>query len=422
MFTNCRIFQPPTSCRNQLFVLNKFGSCQYFLLCYKYWWGLGYHGTEGSTCARNFIRMLRIGIRNQLVVNCISKSNCVLMGRLHQSTVTNGSALTSFLMKFSVFIFLILPTCVMKIYNAVFEQLMVNLGPSTKFFTSGQFLAEELCAKLVGSSVWRLNDGADDTLLFAHAFSHATKVFIGVLLKIFSPVVIQEYGTFVLVGIFIPVSFYRLLCLACPVHDVQIRCRDPATATGNTYEIIQADIKAHSLVISVAYTWLMKVIEQWEHEEWGSFKLTQLVDEAVRAVQVKRAALLIEDCGARVVGHTWYLTHSATLVFSLLSTATLINGDCGKYSVSRLHKYLACNKFSTSAELISTTASSSIRIGSYIRETVTDVCHFVHLPAQIQDPLVINSTSLRTRMFSMRVECCIPVYERGCPYHVTVSL
>lgn len=61
-------------------------------------------------------------------------------------------------------------------------------------------------------------------------------------------------------------------------------------------------------MISVAYTWLMKfcqwtkflmngmgikdllvglniqVIEQWGHEEWGSFKLTQLFDEAVRAV------------------------------------------------------------------------------------------------------------------------------------------
>lgn len=64
-----------------------------------------------------------------------------LMGRFPQFAVTNGSAPISFIMKFSVSIFLILPTCVVMMYPEVFEQLKVHFRLTTKCLTIGKFWA-----------------------------------------------------------------------------------------------------------------------------------------------------------------------------------------------------------------------------------------------------------------------------------------
>lgn len=71
------------------------------------------------------------GIGNQIVTNCVAKLNYVLVRRLNQYEVTMGSAPISFLMKFYVSIFLMLPTCVAMMSTEVCEKLKVQFGLAT---------------------------------------------------------------------------------------------------------------------------------------------------------------------------------------------------------------------------------------------------------------------------------------------------
>ncbi|XP_026405335.1 uncharacterized protein LOC113300329 [Papaver somniferum] len=175
-------------------------------------------------------------IRHQISTNFIAKLICVLLERINQFESAIGYATISSFQQLSALTFLVMPTGVMKLYTEVFELLTVELGLTTKYFTSDQFLAD-LCDNLVGSLVWQQNYGNADILLQflldLHNASHESYNTIQALLSQPGTNAIQYHPR--------DVSFTFIYFLAC-YHRLLGVCRestylDRSTGVGQANDI-----------------------------------------------------------------------------------------------------------------------------------------------------------------------------------------
>ncbi|XP_026436909.1 uncharacterized protein LOC113334901 [Papaver somniferum] len=229
------------------------------------------------------------GICTQITANFVAKLICALWERINQFEATNGSAPISSFQQLSTPIFLIMPTCAMKLFTTcamkLFTELKVDFGLTTKFVPTGLFWANKLFGILVGSVMGRLISGADDIPWIAHVFSTAQKDCFGTFLKvsmgvnghgqfhiilmlltslftllllILSPLVVQASGNFVLVF-----CHTSLSCLVCPPSGyLQLELYGRKQVVQLLYTVM------HTLAVSKSMACASKVL--WWTMKWTS--------------------------------------------------------------------------------------------------------------------------------------------------------